>query len=130
MVRKVSQALMVLGMLGLVLSFTALLRDRWGAGRYSAGGVILLAVGALLYWLSSQKGSNKSPREHEEPDSRPKAAGYVPWVPLVTSGIVAAIAGLFRDEPDGTFIGLGIVGLVMAAVGIMGMTRIWRHRHR
>jgi membrane protein DedA with SNARE-associated domain len=128
MMRKISQVLIVLGMLGLVTGFTALINYQWGAGPFTAGGVILLAVGGLLYWLSSRNTSNQPPREISEPDSRPKAAAYVPWVPLVTSGTIAAVAGLFRDEPNGTFIALGIVGIVMAAVGIVGMTRIWRRR--
>jgi hypothetical protein len=128
MMRRVSQALMVLGMLGLVTGFTTLINYQWGAGPFTVSGVILLAVGGLLYWLSSSNVSNHPPRENDESDSRPKAAGYVAWIPLVTSGTIAAIAGLFRDEPNGTFIALGIVGIVIAAVGVVGMTRVWRRR--
>jgi hypothetical protein len=128
MMGTISQVLMVLGMLGLVTGFTALINYQWGAGPFTAGGVILIAIGGLLYWLSSRNASDPPPRENSEPDSRPKAAAYVPWIPLLTGGALAAAASFFRSAPDGTFIALGIVGLVMAAVGIMGMTRIWRRR--
>jgi hypothetical protein len=51
---------MAVGLFGLVLSFRVLIREQWGAGPYGAGGAILLAVGALLYSLSSRKSSNPS----------------------------------------------------------------------
>jgi uncharacterized membrane protein YidH (DUF202 family) len=58
--RKIATALMALGLSGLALSFRALIREQLGAGLYGAGGVILLAVGALLFWLTSKVSSNPS----------------------------------------------------------------------
>lgn len=64
-----------------------------------------------------------------EPDSRPKAAAYVPWVPLVTTGLIATIIAFFRADVNGTWIALGIIGLFIAIAGILGMVRVWRRHH-
>lgn len=56
--RRTSQFMMSAGMIGLVLSFTALLRDRWGAGVYLVAGLVLLAVAAFLYWVTSRNRPN------------------------------------------------------------------------
>jgi uncharacterized membrane protein HdeD (DUF308 family) len=67
MTRKIATALIALGIFGLVTGFRVLVREQWGAGIYSAGGVILLAVGVLLYVLNSKKASNKSTSAKREP---------------------------------------------------------------
>ena len=59
MTRKIATALIALGLFGLVLGFRVLIREQWGAGPYSLGGVILLAAGSTLYWLSSRAAREK-----------------------------------------------------------------------
>lgn len=54
-VRIASQIAMSAGLIGLVMSFTVLIRDRWGAGFYLILGLVLLAVGALFFWITSRK---------------------------------------------------------------------------
>jgi hypothetical protein len=88
MMRKISIGLMTLGIFGLVISFRVLIREQWGAAPYSAGGVILLAVGALLYWLSSKAirdqsgGVAREVAPSNDGESRPQLNNGVLYVSL------------------------------------------------
>jgi hypothetical protein len=64
-----------------------------------------------------------------EPDSRTKAAAYVPWIPLVVTGCIGAVIAFSRSGADGTSIALGVLAVLIAVVGIVGMARVWRRRH-
>ena len=52
--RKTSQVALLIGFAGLLLSFAALIRGYEGASIYLIVGVVLLAVGAVLYYLASR----------------------------------------------------------------------------
>jgi predicted membrane channel-forming protein YqfA (hemolysin III family) len=56
------------GLVGLALSFTALIRDRWGSLAYLLAGIVLLIVGATLYWITSRKRTDDI-ENHERPSN-------------------------------------------------------------
>jgi hypothetical protein len=67
MTQKIATVLIALGIFGLVIGFRVLILEQWGAGLYSAGGLILLTIGVLLYWLSSRNANNQSTSANREP---------------------------------------------------------------
>jgi hypothetical protein len=118
MTRKIAIVLIALGIFGLVASFRVLIREQWGAGPYSAGGVILLAFGVLLYWLSSRnasnesRGANREPTSSEVTESRAQlnnAALYVSLIAYLAVTIVATVIMISGGKDLGRLIFLWIL---------------------
>lgn len=97
MTRKIAIVLMALGIFGLVPSLRVIIREQWGAVPYSAGGVILLTIGVLLYWLSSRNTGNQSAGVTREPASsdetrfRPQLNDGIFYGSLTASIVVAIV---------------------------------------
>jgi hypothetical protein len=137
MTRKIAIVLIALGIFGLVISFGVLIQAQWGAGPYSAGGAIVLAVGVLLYWLSSRnasnesRGANREPASSEVTESRPQlnnAALYVSLIAYLAVTIVATVIMISEGKDLGGLIFLWILFVGFAIFVIARTVSLKDHR--
>lgn len=136
MTRKIAIVFIALGIFGLVLSLRVLIREQWGAVPYSAGGAILLTIGALLYWVSSRDTGKQSASVTLEPASsddtpvRPQLNNGIFYGSLTASIVVAIVATVILIS--GGIDPGGIIFLWILFVGFAGFViarRLLREDH-
>lgn len=65
-----------------------------------------------------------------EPDSAPKSASYVVWLPLLSAGIIGSVAAFAASDLSATRLVLGLIAITMTLVAVIAIARIARLRRR